>query len=280
MKLKDIIDYQFNPDSIWDGDTKIPWDDPAFSRRMLREHLSQGHDMASRRRERIADQVSWMHRAVLGERASKILDLGCGPGLYIRPLAALGHSCTGIDFSPASVEHARQQAAGNKKCEIIQGDIRDSEYGEDNDLVLILFGELDTFAPGECEGILRKVSESLVPGGRLLIETHTFDAVRRKGNASGSWFKSESGLLSDQPHIWLIENKWFDDHRVARTDTWIVESESKEVHHYVDTIQARSDEEYRDLLKRCGFRDVLWEGNWGEKLEDTPSDFQVILAQC
>jgi len=28
---------------------KIPWDDPAFSERMLKEHLSQEHDAASRR---------------------------------------------------------------------------------------------------------------------------------------------------------------------------------------------------------------------------------------
>lgn len=28
---------------------KIPWDDPAFSRRMRQEHLSQEHDRASRR---------------------------------------------------------------------------------------------------------------------------------------------------------------------------------------------------------------------------------------
>ena len=30
---------------------KIPWDEPAFSQRMLENHLSQEHDWASRRRE-------------------------------------------------------------------------------------------------------------------------------------------------------------------------------------------------------------------------------------
>ncbi|EBO1314042.1 class I SAM-dependent methyltransferase, partial [Salmonella enterica] len=28
---------------------KIPWDEPAFSQRMLENHLSQDHDWASRR---------------------------------------------------------------------------------------------------------------------------------------------------------------------------------------------------------------------------------------
>ena len=32
---------------IWGGQYKIPWNDPDFSRRMLREHLSQEHESAS-----------------------------------------------------------------------------------------------------------------------------------------------------------------------------------------------------------------------------------------
>jgi hypothetical protein len=38
--------------SLWNGDYKIPWHDPAFSRRMLAEHLAQSHDLASRRTAR------------------------------------------------------------------------------------------------------------------------------------------------------------------------------------------------------------------------------------
>jgi hypothetical protein len=64
------------------GSSKIPWHDPAFSARMLREHLSQSHDRASRRFEIIARQVAWLHEAICGGRPTRILDLGCGPGFY------------------------------------------------------------------------------------------------------------------------------------------------------------------------------------------------------
>ena len=33
----------------WDEGEKIPWNEPGFSARMLKEHLSQDHDWASRR---------------------------------------------------------------------------------------------------------------------------------------------------------------------------------------------------------------------------------------
>lgn len=35
--------------SLSADESKIPWDEPAFSQRMLENHLSQDHDWASRR---------------------------------------------------------------------------------------------------------------------------------------------------------------------------------------------------------------------------------------
>ena len=109
MNLIDIIHRPANPVPYSEGE-KIPWNDPVFSARMLREHLSQAHDAASRRFETIDKHVAWIHRTILAGRPAKILDLGCGPGLYASRLARLGHTCAGIDFSPASIAYAREQA--------------------------------------------------------------------------------------------------------------------------------------------------------------------------
>ena len=87
---------------------KIPWDEPAFSQRMLENHLSQEHDWASRRLAVIEQQVAWLDGQL--PAGARILDLGCGPGFYTRQLAERGFCCTGVDFSPASIAWARQQA--------------------------------------------------------------------------------------------------------------------------------------------------------------------------
>lgn len=48
MNLLDL--FHRNPDPApWQEGEKIPWHDPDFSRRMLREHLSQKHDAACHR---------------------------------------------------------------------------------------------------------------------------------------------------------------------------------------------------------------------------------------
>ena len=88
MDILELIERNPRPQP-WSEGEKIPWDEPGFSRRMLREHLSQEHDAASRRFATIDRHVDWIHRSVLTGSPSRLLDLGCGPGLYSSRLARL-----------------------------------------------------------------------------------------------------------------------------------------------------------------------------------------------
>ena len=86
MTILDIVERVPEPLPWTEGDN-IPWDDPEFSERMLAVHLSQEHDLASRRSEKIDRHVDWIFSEVLGSQPSRVLDLGCGPGRYALPLA-------------------------------------------------------------------------------------------------------------------------------------------------------------------------------------------------
>ena len=124
--LNTIIDQVADEAALWDGAYKIPWDDPDFSRRMLTEHLSQEHDLASRKREMIRTQVQWIHKHICNNTPAKLLDIGCGPGLYIEQFAALDYDCCGIDFSPASIEYAKINLGDNAR--LVNGDIRSVNF--------------------------------------------------------------------------------------------------------------------------------------------------------
>jgi SAM-dependent methyltransferase len=152
-------------DHLWEGAYKIPWDDPAFSRRMLAEHLSQEHELASRRVEWIDRQVEWIHRELLGAKAATILDLGCGPGFYAHRLAQRGHRVRGIDFGPASIDYARGHNPDATRCEFMLGDIRDIDFGGPYDLAMLLYGEFNVFPPRDAAAILAKLLASLGPRG-------------------------------------------------------------------------------------------------------------------
>jgi SAM-dependent methyltransferase len=252
----DVVHRQRVPEPWAEGE-KIPWDDPGFAGRMLREHLSQEHDGASRRLEIIDSHVRWIHDRVLQGSPTRILDLCCGPGLYANRLAGLGHRCVGIDFSPASIAYARGQAqAGGLDVAYVQHDIRTAEVGEGYGLVMLIYGEFNVFRPGEARGILEKAYQALVPDGLLLLEPHTFEAVREIASRPPSWYSAAEGLFSEEPHLCLQENVWDAEANVAIERYYIIDAATGEVTRHSSSMQAYTEAEYRGLLDECSFGDV------------------------
>jgi len=249
-------------DELWDGAYKIPWDDPAFSRRMLAEHLSQEHDLASRRVEWIDRQVEWIHREILNEQTTEILDLGCGPGFYAHRLTSLGHRCRGIDFGPASIDHAREHNPDTTRCEFMLGDIRHVAFGGPYDLAMILYAEFNVFAPDEAGAILGRAHASLTPRGRMLIESHPPEAVEAIGRDEPSEQQLESGLFSDRPHLYRTENRWLSDHNVAVQTFTITDTETGRHQVYRSTTKAWSDEELSAAVRSAGFSDMARCTEW------------------
>jgi SAM-dependent methyltransferase len=278
MNLLDIIHRNPNP-TAWSEGGKIPWDEPGFSRRMLREHLTQEHDHASRRQSVIDEHVRWIHAQILGGEPARILDLGCGPGLYSTRLAKLGHDCVGFDFSPASIEYAQQTAVQQSlSCQFNLADIRTADYGSGYDLAMLIYGEFNAFQPAEAKAILRKAYEALNPGGRLLLEVHHLGVVQRVGAEGSSWYSSEGGLFSDEPHLCLIENFWDQDKLVATTRFYVINTFTAQAQPYINTLQGYRPQEYRTMLADAGFGEVEEFPSLGYSDDTTQEDFVVLVA--
>jgi SAM-dependent methyltransferase len=245
------------PPKPWAEGEKIPWNEPAFSERMLLEHLSQEHDAASRRAEKIGRHVEWIHDHLLNRTPSSVLDLGCGPGLYATRLARMGHDVTGIDFSPASIRYAREAAKSDGlTCRFVLGDIRDADYAENHDLAMLIFGEFNVFRPGDASRILARAGSALTTGGQLLLEVYLEEAVRRIGSASETRQDLESGLFSDRPHEYVTQNFWDEATRTATLRFIVTDAETGAADRHAQTMQAYTEAEYREILRQSGFGSV------------------------
>ena len=227
--------------------SKIPWNEPGFIQRMLANHLAQEHDWASRRDGLVARQVDWLAGQL--QRPSRILDLGCGPGLYTQKLAALGHHCTGVDFSPASIAYAREQA--DSAClplEYVLCDIREYISGQEFDCIIMTFGEFNVFVRQDASAILRNCARMLCDGGLFVLEAHTFDAVRAIGCAPATWQGHSQGLFSGAAHLCLQKNTWNAADSSALSQYFIVDAATAQVQPYASFMQAYEPEEYREML--------------------------------
>ncbi len=225
-------------------------DEPAFSQRMLENHLSQDHDWASRRLTVIEQQVTWITRQL--PAGARILDLGCGPGFYTRLLAERGFHCTGVDFSPASITWARQQAqAANLNIDYIQQDIRTYHPTEPFDFIMMTFGELNVFSAADAQSLISHCAQWLKPDGKLLVEVHTFDEVKRR-----AW-RSRLAALSARPVSCrassAVNGKCLDEEaQTSSTQFWAI-AENGCTTRFGSQMKARRDDEYISLLGDAGF---------------------------
>jgi len=83
------------------------WTDPHTSEQMLHFHLDGSVAISSQTTEFIDAATVWMAEAFGLTGRSRVLDLGCGPGLYANRLARTGADVTGIDFSRRSIALVR-----------------------------------------------------------------------------------------------------------------------------------------------------------------------------
>ena len=279
LNLLDIIQREEAPKPWADGE-KIPWNEPEFSKRMLKEHLAQEHDAASRRFETIDKHVNWIHDHVLKGNPSRILDLGCGPGFYTNRLALLGHRCVGIDFSPASIAYAKEQAEhAHLDCTYIEQDIRRVEYGGEFSLVMSIFGEFNVFRVSDAKDILDKAHRALAPDGYVLLEPHPFETVVEIGKKPRSWHTTENGLFSEKPHLYLQENFWDKNNEVTIHRYYIIDAGTNEIEYHSSTMQAYTNDEYRSLLADAGFDRIEFYSSLGGETKSPQSDLICILAQ-
>jgi 2-polyprenyl-3-methyl-5-hydroxy-6-metoxy-1,4-benzoquinol methylase len=150
------------------------WSSPEISEMLLRFHLDGGVDVASRRTDFIEASVEWITSTFDLGPGKRIIDLGCGPGLYTNRLARTGASVTGIDLSPRSIEYAREAAKREGvKVDHVLGDYLEYEPDEGFDLALMIMCDFCAFDPDQRGRLIRRVSGMLQSEGAFLFDVYS-----------------------------------------------------------------------------------------------------------
>lgn len=156
------------------------WTDEYISKQMLKYHLDEHVDAASRNLPFIERSVEWIvSHFGIGERM-KIADFGCGPGLYTTRLARIGTDVTGIDFSPRSIQYAREVAAQEGlDIHYVHQNYLEFETDQRFDLVLMIYCDFCVLSPSQRKTLLGKFHEVLVSGGAVLLDVCSLSAFER-----------------------------------------------------------------------------------------------------
>ncbi|MDX1413865.1 MAG: class I SAM-dependent methyltransferase [Candidatus Promineifilaceae bacterium] len=270
-----------DPPTPWLNDGNLPWNDPDFSRRMLREHLDQSHGAASRADPERELIVNWFWEKLALGKDKQVLDVTCGPGLYAVELARRGCLVEGIDFSPASIQYARDLAAQHQvsfRCRFIEQDVRAADFGEERfDAALFIYGQLAVFPREQAQELLAKIARALKPGGMLCVELLDQDKVDK--NNSNWWFTDNNGLWGDQPFLHLGERHWLPDKNIAVEQFFIIDLEHGKTMEINLSDQTYAVSEMVQELSRAGFETVDVYKNWSDLPVYDEGEWIVYVAK-
>lgn len=264
----------------WARGGNLPWNDPTFSERMLREHLDESHGAASRQTAERSAQIDWLAQKLALDAGVSLFDVTCGPGLYAVEFAKRGYAVTGVDFSPASIAYARDLAkvAGmTARCTFIEQDIRQTDMsGAGFGAAILLYGQLAVFTRAEARALLKGVAGALRPGGKLCLELLNPNKVDKEN--STWWYTDNSGLWGDAPYLHLGERIWYEEQQLSLERFQILHLESGQLDEVLLCDQVYQEAEVQELLRTGGFSTVEKYPAWDNlPLYDT-DEWDIYIA--
>ena len=112
------------------------------------------------------------YREEARQAGGPVLELGCGTGRILAPLAREGVDITGLDNSPGMLERCRE-AVGDLPVLLILGDMRDFQLERRFQLITIPFRAFQHLLTVEDQlACLACVRRHLLPGGRLILDLY------------------------------------------------------------------------------------------------------------
>lgn len=195
-----------------------------------------------------------------------VLELGCGTGRILIPIAKAGLDIAGLDYSSRMLEALKVKLQAElmevqKRVELIQGDMRNFDLGRKFNLVTMPFRPFQHLLTVEDElACLNRIHHHLNAGGKLVFDLFNPSLARLIDP------KSSEESMDEPPFIMSDGNQVVRKHRLAKVDLagQIIDSE---IIYYITRPNGRPERlvhtfqmrylfryEVEHLLARTGFQ--------------------------
>lgn len=217
------------------------------------------------RRAREAADLVATSPLLLFQPGARVLDLCCGPGLWLAPLTGRGYRVTGVDLSQEMLDQAKIACPdADLVCEDMLDFRRDGQF----DVVLNVFTSFGYLSAAEDnQRVLRNAYASLAPGGQLVVD------VMGKEVLAG-WIGRPKTVDIDGGGYVIMRDTVLDDWTRLRTEWTLVRGGT--ARHAVIECFVYSAAELKDMFRQAGFQDVECFGDFDGGPYDNTSQRLVV----
>lgn len=255
------------------------WDNVHISKYMLEAHLNKEWDAASRRHSTISKTCDFISSYI--KQDSKIIDLGCGPGLYCTELYDKGYKkITGIDYSKRSINYAKNEAKINDRdIEYIYQDYLSLDTNETYDMAMMIYCDFGVFSTINRRLLLEKIHTILNPNGYFVFDIWSSKHSEHKKEYKSWNILNHGGFWCEQSYIELIDKRFFADNLVSLKQH-IILHEYGEIKLYNLWEQLYTIASIKELLNDNGFELIdIYSDLTGLKWDNSSESIGVIAKK-
>ncbi len=223
------------------------------------------------------------YRAEAKRRGGQVLELGCGTGQKLIPIASDGVPCVGLDLSPDMLAAARRKSdESGVVVDWVQGDMTSFDLGRTFDLVFVTGNSLLHLHEGEdLISCFRSVRRHLAPGARLIFDVFN-PSVRMLADADGVRRTRESLSFTDpeRGRVRVDVADTYDALAQVTRGTWFLSTDARS-DFVVAPVEVRSiyPQELPLLLSLGGLRLVDRYGDWPDRPFTSDSPLQICVCE-
>jgi cyclopropane fatty-acyl-phospholipid synthase-like methyltransferase len=200
------------------------WTDKHTSKQMLEFHLNESVDLSSRSKKFIERSVEWIVSHFGVGEGTKIVDFGCGPGLYATLLAERKANVTGIDFSERSIRYAKDVATKKGlNINYVHQNYLGFETEERADLIMMIMCDFCALSPVQRKVMLGKFLKILEPGGSVLLDVYSLNAFKRREEVATYQCNLLDGFWSPGKYYGFLNTFKYEKEKVVLDKYTIIE---------------------------------------------------------
>jgi SAM-dependent methyltransferase len=259
--------------------SEVLWNTPYLSKNMLKYHLDENVDIASRKKAFIEKSIEWMTSYFSLGSDTKICDFGCGPGLYTLGLSEKKAVVTGIDFSRNSIEYARKKAdLHGVRINYVLENYLNFETNEKFDLITLIMCDFCALSPEQRRKILTKFGNMLNEGGSILLDAYSINAFNKRNETTTYEHQLLEGFWSEDDYYGFLNTFKYPVEKVILDQYTIVEK--RKTWQIFNWLQYFNLETITNEIENCNFViSEIFSDVAGMHYSDTGDEFALVLKK-